>query len=129
MNIDISELNDLNDNINEDNEKNKNNEENNEIIDINDDRNNDINKKIYSWKTILRDFKEASSGNSQHVKGKNANSGNLLDISAIDLIPCHETIKISKLENLKDNKHNKKIEQPLLPNMSDYFISNTNNPL
>jgi len=78
MNIDISELNDLNDNINEDNEKNKNNEENNEIIDINDDRNNDINKKIYSWKTILRDFKEASSGNSQHVKGKNANSGNLL---------------------------------------------------
>ncbi|ORX60977.1 hypothetical protein BCR36DRAFT_365561 [Piromyces finnis] len=122
MNIDINEINDLDDVIyssteknNEDTDTKDENKLNNDNSDISTENINDINNKIFSWKTVIENFKGSCTEKEQSVPKNNY-------INNIDLIPCHETIKLSK-EN-----EELKLEQPLLPNLEEHFLSNINTP-
>jgi len=81
MNIDINEINDLNDVINYDTEKNneesdvkdRNSKDEFNTDNINIEEINDINKQIYSWKTIIEEFKGSSNEKEKNITNDSDN--------------------------------------------------------
>ncbi|ORX80030.1 hypothetical protein BCR32DRAFT_269091, partial [Anaeromyces robustus] len=139
MNIDINDINDLKEfdeleQQKEDNEIINANNNNNNII--SDDKNiynidnvDDISKKIYSWKTVIQNFKKIPSNDNYTNNRRNNIDDNYLDITRIDLIPCNEAIEISNITNLNETKKEIKFEKLILPNMNEYILNNINTPL